>query len=162
MTGLQDFLRWASNLPIFPKVLMTIVIVLVAALMVAILWVKPKPGIVEMNAIPADGKGSVWPADKSVDALKKTLDGISAENAKLVVAVASSGQYGIYVGELAKQLNISRAEAVLRSDQLQTQGLVIVLDLTDRNVRLNPDLQSILGPTFRDFLSAYLHVSPPK
>jgi hypothetical protein len=147
LEAIQKFLPWASQLHTLPKLLLSTAIIAVALLMLAVIW-TPVPS-------PPTNSG-LWPSDKSLEGLKRRLDTMSEKNAILLKFVAQSGQYGIYVDELAKQLSIPRDEAVYRAKELQTQGLVEVLSLTDLNVRLDRDLEKLLGSNAPQFIGAYL------
>jgi hypothetical protein len=146
----QELLRWASSLPPFAKGLATLVVVTVCALIVVVLWTKPT------GSDPAN----LWPTNQSMDGLKARLDVISRENAKFLVEVASADQFGLYMDQIADRLKISRAEADARSKDLQAQGLVECLHLTDVNIRLNKNLEKLLSPNPLNFLEAYLHQTP--
>jgi len=145
--SIQKFFGWANTLPFLPKLLLSIVVVLVALLILAILWASPRP---------ARNVSSMWPEEKSLDGLKRRLDRISEKNAAILKLVAEKDRYGVYVGEIATKLNITRDEAVLRSKELQTNGLVEVLPLTDLNVRLNQEMVNVVGNGAGPFIVAYL------
>jgi hypothetical protein len=176
MEGFRTLLIWASNLPPLPKGLMTFGVVAFSAFTIAVLWMKPTAmvkagnnGVTKPDASVVasgdvkklDGSDNTdakkWPKDKTIDELKRTLDGISRENAKLLIVVASADQFGIYVDDLAHKLGITRAEALLRSQNLQKDGLVEVRELTDFNIELNKDLMNVLAPNPKQFLKSYLH-----
>lgn len=148
LEAIQKFFPWASQLPLLPKLLLSTVVVAVSLLILAVIW-TPRPTAV------AQASTEMWPNDKSMDGLKRRLDGISEKNAALLKLVAQSGQYGIYVGDLAGKLGIPRDEAVYRAKELQTEGLVEVLSLTDLNVRLDPNLTKLLGANASQFIAAY-------
>ena len=152
MQNLQDFLRWAATLPPLAKGLVSLIVVALCAFIIVALWANPTSS----GASPAD----MWPMNKSMDGLRRRLDVISRENAKFLVEIASADQYGLYIGEVAQRLNISRAEADARSKDLQAQGLLDLLALTDVNIRLNKDLRTLLSPDPRVFLSSYLKQKP--
>jgi hypothetical protein len=48
---------------------------------------------------------------------------------------------GLCIAQLTQRLNPSRTEAIARSHQLQSHGLLEVLQLADVNVRLSRNLQ---------------------
>jgi hypothetical protein len=152
METFQHFVEWLGTLPTIAKTLMTAVIVLVAGFVIAVMWLKGSK----------QDESAKWPTKKTIETLKNRLDAISKENARLLVVVASSDQYGIYLDDLSKRLDISRAEAQFRSKELETDGLLEVLSLTDLNIRLTKDVQTALAPNPSQFLSAYLnvHLSP--
>src|ERR1700721_637266 len=95
-----------------------------------------------------------------MDCPRDKLDRLSKENAKFLVEVASADQYGLYLDEIAKRLNISRTEADTRSKQLQAQGLIEIFPLTDVNLRLDKDVKALLSPDPAIFLSSYLKQKP--
>jgi hypothetical protein len=109
---------------------------------------------------PSDPSGSphntLWPQDNSVESLKSTLDRISRMNVRLIRALAPSGQGGIYVNELAAELGISRQDALSRAVNLQTAGLVEILEYTDKCIRLNEKVTKLLGDKTADFITSYL------
>ena len=152
MQTIQEFIKWASALPPIAKGLVSLIVVAVAAFLIVALWSKPA----QSTIIAAD----LWPAAKSMDGLRHTLDRLSRENAKFLVEVASADQYGLYLDEIAKRLNISRTEADTRSKQLQAQGLIEIFPLTDVNLRLDKDVKALLSPDPAIFLSSYLKQKP--
>jgi hypothetical protein len=157
MQTIQDFLRWAAALPPAAKVLVSIALVAVCAVLLVVLWSKPKdPSIVGAVASEA----SLWPANKTMDGLRARLDLLSRENAKLLVEVASADQYGLYINDVAQRLKISRTDADTRSKELQSQGLIDIYPLTDLNFRLNRNLRELLGPDPLIYLTTYLKQQP--
>ncbi len=98
----------------------------------------------------------MWPSEKSLDALKRKLDRISETNANIIKIVGKSGKYGIYVNDLANKTKQTRDEVVYRLKDLEKDGLVEILPLTDMNVRLNEDVLRVLGPNAANFLASYL------
>lgn len=98
----------------------------------------------------------MWPTEKSLDALKRKLDRTSETNANIIKLIGKSGQYGIYVNEIATKTNQTRDEVVYRLKDLEKEGLVEVLSLTDINARLNEDVLKVLGANAGDFLASYL------
>jgi B-block binding subunit of TFIIIC len=132
-----------------PKLLLSAVLVALSALMLAVIWTPQPVDTPRTN-------GALWPENKSLEGLKRRLDRISKDNAALLKLVAQSGQYGIYVNDLAKALVIPRDEVVYRAKDLQTAGLVEVLALTDVNVRLDENVAKLLGAKAPQFIAAYL------
>jgi hypothetical protein len=147
LEAIQKFLPWASQLHTLPKLLLSTAVVAVALLVLAVIWTPVKAPV---------ENGGLWPDDKSLEGLKRRLDTMSEKNATLLKVVAQGGQYGIYADDLAKQLSMPRDEAVYRAKELQTEGLVEVLALTDLNVRLDRDLEKLLGSNATQFIGAYL------
>src|ERR1700687_5214814 len=149
LEAIQKFLPWASQLPLLPQLLLSAVLVALSALMLAVIW-TPQP------ADTTSTSATLWPENRSLEGLKRRLDRISKDNAALLKLVAQSGQYGIYVNDLAKGLGIPRDEVVYRAKDLQTAGLVEVLALTDMNVRLDENVGKLLGGNATQFIAAYL------
>lgn len=149
LEAIQKFLPWASQLPLLPKLLLSAVFVALSALMLAVIWTPQPADTTSTNA-------TLWPENRSLEGLKRRLDRISKDNAALLKLVAQSGQYGIYVNDLAKGLGIPRDEVVYRAKDLQTAGLVEVLALTDMNVRLDENVGKLLGGNAPQFITAYL------
>jgi hypothetical protein len=149
LEAIQRFFPWASQLPLLPKLLLSTAVIAVALLMLAVIW-GPQPN----KAVPPSAE--LWPNNKSLEGFKRRLDVISEKNAALLKLVAQSDRYGIYVGDLATKLGTPRDEAVYRAKELQNEGLVEVLSLTDLNVRLDPDVVKLLGGNATQFIAAYL------
>jgi hypothetical protein len=147
LEAIQKFLPWASQLNTLPKLMLSTAVVAVALLVLAVIWTPVKAPV---------ANGALWPDDQSLEGLKRRLDTMSEKNATLLKVVAQSGQYGIYADDLAKQLSMPRDEAVYRAKELQTEGLVEVLALTDLNVRLDRGLEKLLGSNATQFIGAYL------
>ena len=96
-----------------------------------------------------------WPEEKSLESLKRKLDRISQTNAKILKAVAGADQYGIYVGVLSRSTGIPREELVYRGKELQNDGLIEIIGLTDVNFRLQRDITTVLGANATQFITAY-------
>lgn len=152
MQFIQDFLRWAAALPPLAKVLVSLIVVAFCGVILVVLWSKTN----EANGNDAN----LWPANKSMDGLRRSLDLLSRENAKLLVEVASADQYGLYINEAAERLKMSRTEADTRSKQLESKGLIEIYPLTDLNFRLNKDLRELIGPDPLVYLTTYLKQQP--
>ena len=76
---------------------------------------QPLRGLDALEKEPSTAAvGSVWPAERSLEALKRRLDRMSETNARILKAIAGSEQYGIYAGELSKASGVSRDELVYR------------------------------------------------
>ena len=152
MQFVQDFLRWAAALPPLAKVLVSLTVVAFCGVILVVVWSKPTG---------ANGNdANLWPANKTMDGLRRRLDLLSRENAKLVVEIASADQYGLYINEAAERLKMSRTETDTRSKQLESQGLIEIHSLTDLNFRLNKDLRELIGPDPLVYLTTYLKQQP--
>jgi hypothetical protein len=157
--AIQKLIPFVGHLTTGPKLWLSVAIVCVAGFSLAVIWVPqsaPQGATTPPNPTKPDTGGALWPNEKSIDALKRKLDRISKDNAQIVKTVANSGQYGIYVGDLATQTMKQRDEVVYRLKELQRDGLIEVLDLTDLNARLNEDVLKVLAPNAADFINAYL------
>ena len=151
---LQKLIPWVGTLSTAPKILLSLIVVGMASFLIAVVWV-PQSSPNDPTKKPVAG-GPMWPSEKSLDALKRKLDRMSEANANIVKIVGNSGKYGVYVNDLAAKANQSRDEVVYRLKDLEKEGLVEVLSLTDMNARLNEDVLKVLGANAGDFLSAYL------
>ncbi len=151
---IQKLIPWLGTLSTTPKLLLSLVVVTVAGLMLAVVWI-PQAVVAEPGKKPT-GTGPMWPTEKSLDALKRKLDRTSETNANIIKLIGKSGQYGIYVNEIATKTNQTRDEVVYRLKDLEKEGLVEVLSLTDINARLNEDVLKVLGANAGDFLASYL------
>jgi DNA-binding transcriptional ArsR family regulator len=152
--ALQKLVPWIATLSTAPKVALSLVAVALAAFMLAVIWV-PQSSLAG-GGKPANGGKPMWPADKSLEGLRRKLDRISETNAKIVAVVGNSGRYGVYVDALSSDLGLPRDEVVYRLKELERDGLVEVLALTDLNARLNEEVAQLLGGNAGQFLSAYL------
>lgn len=151
---IQKLIPWLGSLSTTPKVLLSLVVVTLAGLVLAVVWI-PQAVVADPGKKPT-GHGPMWPTEKSLDALKRKLDRISETNAHIIKVVGKSGQYGIYVNEIATKTNQTRDEVVYRLKDLEKEGLLEVLSLTDMNARLNEDVLKVLGANAGDFLASYL------
>ena len=156
LEAIQKFFPWASQLAPLPKVLLSLAVAVLAALILAVIWIQPPSDKLNTGAV------AMWPSNKSLNGLKARLDTISKDNARLLTIVAQSGRYGIYADDLAKKLGVPRDEAVYRAQALQTEGLVEISPLTDINFRLDPRISLLFSETparadaTTQFIVAYL------
>jgi hypothetical protein len=157
--GIKQLIPWLGALPVWPKVAVTLVVLTLAGFTIAAIWSPPKIG---EKPVVVPILGAIWPTERSLEALKRKLDHLSKTNAEILVAVANSGRYGVYVNDLGEKVRLKRDEVVYRSRELEKDALVEVLSLTDLNVRLNEEVEKLLGPNFSQFLTAYLHDAPAK
>jgi hypothetical protein len=156
LDAIQKVLPWLATLATGPKIFLSLAIVCIAGFSLALIWAAPQGATVQPIPTKADTGRPLWPDEKSLDGLKRKLDRISEDNAKIIKLVADSGKYGIYVGDLATQTKKPRDEVVYRLKELQKDGLISILELTDMNVRLNEDIVQLLSPNATQFLDAYL------
>lgn len=156
LESIQKLIPWVGTLSQGPKALLSIVLIALCGFALAVIWV-PQPPSSESTSKPREGAGAIWPAEKSLDALKRKLDRISETNAKILKSVAKAGPYGIYANELSRAVGLPRDEVVLRAKELETDGLIEVLSLTDLNMRLNEDVTKVLPGKADQFISAYLN-----
>jgi len=105
------------------------------------------------------GVGSAWPAETSLEALKWRLDRMSETNARILKAIAGADQYGIYADELSKASGVSRDALVYRGKEMESLGLIEILQLTDLNFRLHEDVRNLLGDKAAQFMTAYIKVA---
>jgi hypothetical protein len=101
---------------------------------------------------------SIWPAERSLEALKRRLDRMSETNARIFKAIAGADQYGIYADELSQASRVPRDELVYRGKEMVSEGLIEMLDLTDLNFRLHEDVINLLGDKAAQFITAYIKV----
>jgi hypothetical protein len=151
---LQKLIPWVGTLSAAPKILLSLLILATAGFVLAVVWV-PQPAPIDAVEKPVAG-GPMWPNEKTLDALKRKLDRISEKNSSLLRIVGTSGKRGIYVNDLASKAQLNRDEVVYRLKELEKEGLVEVLSLTDLNARLNEEVVKVLGPSAGEFLSSYL------
>ena len=152
--ALQKLVPWLGTLTTTPKVLLSLVVLGISGFVLAVVWV-PQPHLVDPQNDQI-AHGPVWPSEKSMDALKRKIDRVSETNAKLLKIIATAGSYGVYVGELASKASISREVTMYRLRELEKDGLVELLPLTDLNARLHEDLTKVLGVDAANFVNAYL------
>ncbi len=147
MDTVKDFFAWASHLSIIAKVLLSVITLALAAFVLVAMWTP--------SSETPNGAKVTWPADKTLPALTKCFDRLSSTDAQILKFIANGDQYGKYVNDIAEHFKISRAEALSRSQDLEKNGLVEILNLTDYNVRLSDDVKTTLGPDPAHFISAY-------
>ncbi len=105
------------------------------------------------------GVASIWPAERTLEALKRRLDRMSETNARILKAIAGAERYGIYADELSKVCGVTREEVVYRAKEMQSEGLVEILSLTDLNFRLHDDVTNLLADKTAQFITAYIKVA---
>lgn len=95
----------------------------------------------------ADSSANIpsWPAEISLEALKRKLVRLSKTNSKILGAVASAERQGIYISELSNETGVDRDDLVYQGKELQTDRLIEILPLTDLNFRLHGDVLKLLG-----------------
>jgi hypothetical protein len=108
---------------------------------------------------PSAGVRAIWPAEKSLEALKRRLDRMSKTNARILKAIAAAGQYGVYTDELSKACGVPRDELVYRGKEMENEGLIEMENLTDLNFRLHEDITNVLGDKAAQFMTAYINVA---
>ena len=123
----------------------------------------PDEGIGGQRAFPAKDPSTavvhpVWPAERSLEALKWKLDRMSEANAKIIKAIAGAGQYGIYAGQLSTASGVPHDELIYRGKEMQSERLIEMLGLTDLNFRLHEDVTKVLGDNAAQFIVAYIKV----
>lgn len=145
---IQKFFPWAATLPFLPKFLLSAVVVLLAALVLAVVW---------MPQAAKDEDAKKWPQDRTIDGLTRRLSELSAINARLLKVVAHGPPTGLYPPQIQEALKIDHDAAVYRAKELEHFGLVTIKALTDLNIRIDPRVSDVLRP--RDpakFLDGYL------
>jgi hypothetical protein len=155
LESIQRLIPWVGTLSQGPKVLLSIVVIALAGFTLAVIWL-PQPSSAERTSKLNEVAGAIWPAEKSLEALKRKLDHVSETNAKILKSVAIAGHYGIYASDLSKAVGLPRDEVVPRAKELETDGLIEILALTDLNMRLHEDVTKLLGSNADQFIAAYL------
>ena len=155
LESIQKLIALMATLGLVPKVALSLIVLSAAAFLLAVMWV-PQASPTAPIPNPVNGGKPMWPIDKSLEGLKRKLDRISETNAKIVAIVGNAGKYGVYVGPLSTELGLPRDQVVYRLKELEREGLVEVLALTDMNARLNEDVAQVLGGNAGEFLAAYL------
>jgi len=170
---LQDLFPWLATLPFTAKLLISVAVVVVAGAVLVMIWTPPQSNtkLVEPQPTPPEliktepspivtaSPGPVetptppkpmWPQDKSFEGLKRRLDRTSKTNRKILLALLDAGRDGLYVSanqdSLAARFNLSRNDVLARGAELQRLQLIEVIELTDRNYRLNEDVLTVVGP----------------
>lgn len=100
------------------------------------------------------GVDSLWPADRSFEGLKRRLDRMSETNARILKMIAEAGEYGIYADDLSTISGVPRDNLMYRGKEMEGQGLIEMLDLTDINFRLHEDVKNLYGAS--QFIAAYI------
>jgi len=148
MDTLQRLFQWAATLPVPAKLLLSGVVVLLSALVLGVIWTPPA-------VVATDG--TMWPQERSIQGLRRRLDGLSAKNARVLKVVAHGGQYGVYPADIEKALKIQRDEAVYRAKELERDGLLTSQSLTDLNFRIDRGVVDVLRPgDAAQFFDGYL------
>jgi hypothetical protein len=146
MDALQKFLQYAATLPLPAKLLLSAAVVFLSALVLVVIWTP--------QAVP---DGGMWPKDRTIQGLRRRLDGLSAMNARVLKVVAHGGQYGVYPADVEKALKIDRDAAVLRAKELESGGLLKIQSLTDLNFRIDSGVVDVLRPgDAAQFFDGYL------
>jgi hypothetical protein len=147
----QKFVTWASTLSLTPKILLSCAVVILAGLTLSVVWTPAK------NA-PGDDPitvNSMWPDTKTVEALRRRLDRLSETNANMLKIIANKQRAGAYVFELVDAMKITRGETVLRTKELEKDGLIELVPLTDVRAQMNEDVVRLLGDGTASFISGY-------
>jgi hypothetical protein len=100
--------------------------------------------------------GSLWPAERSLEGLKRRLDRMSETNARILKAIAGAGEYGLYADRLSTASGVPREKLIFRGKEMESQGLIEMLNLTDINFRLHEDVKNLLGDKASQFIAAYI------
>jgi len=160
----QKLLPWLTNLSFFPKIFVTLLIVASTGFLLSLIWSKPVDST-NSNKVPTEvtseiansqeeqkqNEDSEQSKNEHSDITEK-LNNISKKNADLLLEVAKKGKFGIYADELAGNLGVSRDEAVYRAKDLAKSDLVVVLPLTDLNIRLSEELIRLSGNSPTSYL----------
>jgi hypothetical protein len=148
--ALQKLAPWLAGLSLWPKILVSVVIISMAGFALAVIWSpQGSPRETELGA-------SAWPAHKNLETLKAKLDSLSRTNGKLIRAIARADRHGLYVGDLPLTMRRNRHEMVYRAKELERQELLEVRPLTDLNLRLHQSIMEVAGSDARRFVAAYL------
>jgi|ERR1043166_171494 hypothetical protein len=149
--SLQKLIPWLVGLQTVPKLLFSVIVLLLAAFILAVIWSSPPAS----NQQP--GPANAWPSEKTFSALRRTIERISTTNRRLLAVILEAGKDGIYADELARRTAISRDEVVYRTKELASVDLIEILDLTDKNYRISETVRQLLGGTDTAVLKALLH-----
>jgi hypothetical protein len=150
----QDFFPWVASLPFSAKILISAALIFMTGFVLVLIWTESDPPSVTAKAPSASEP--MWPEEKSLEALKRTLDRVSNINRLLLREVAHSGKHGLYVSDLGAKMNLERDQVVYRGNELKRLQLVEILDLTDKNYRLDESVWRVLGPNEIQLLDAFL------
>lgn len=83
-----------------------------------------------------------WPHTRTYDTLRMALRRLSETNKNIIRVVAG---HQIYAGEVAAAVSLKRDELIYRCEELETQQLLHVDNLTDKRYELHTALPSLLG-----------------
>lgn len=155
--SLQKLAPWLVGLPLIPKLLLSLVLVLFTVFLLTVLWTSsPAPNQGDSN--------DLWPTEKTFDALRRRIERVSSANRRILRIVLTAGRDGIYAGELAKRTALTRDEVVYRTKELASLDLFEIVELTDKNYRISESVKQLLGPSDKAVLKALLEDEnePPK
>lgn len=147
--SLQKFVPWLVGLSVVPKLLFSLALVLLTAFLLAVIWTSPP-------TITTTASNNLWPQEKTFNALRRLIDRTSMTNRRLLALILGAGRDGIYAGDLAKQVAITRDEVVYRTKELASLDLIEIIELTDKNYRIAESVRDLLGPSNRRVLEALL------
>jgi hypothetical protein len=139
------YFEWAANLPVVPKIILSVLLITVAAFAIVVMWKSPSPPPVALPAHTTSAATRGWPENRTLEGLQKTLQDVSQKDAQLLKVVATSNNFGLYQIDISNRLGWSIDEVGLRAKILESQGLLEVRAATTLNIRLNPDLNSLQG-----------------
>jgi len=154
MEFLQKFIPLLVGLSVLPKLLFSLVWVLLSAFLLVVIWTSPV--VTTSPAVTTTALKQLWPQEKTFNALGRLIDRTAVKNRRLLAVILAAGRDGVYAGDLARQAGITRDEAVYRTQELASLDLVEVLELTDKNYRIAESVKVLLGSNDRRVLDAML------
>ncbi|TBW03932.1 hypothetical protein E0E52_13430 [Azotobacter chroococcum] len=146
--SLQKLVPWLIGLSVVPKLLFSLALVLLTGFLLAVIWIS-SPAITTAS-------NNLWPQEKTFSTLGRLIDRTSVTNRRLLALILGAGRDGIYAGDLAEQVAVSRDEVVYRAKELASLDLIEIVELTDKNYRIAESVRELLGSSNRRVLEALL------
>jgi hypothetical protein len=182
---IQKLLPWITTLPFAAKMPLSIALVMITGAILVLIWTPSKPASPSLseelpnNEVARNYKDPtqqqknkpqeetnmrqiqpptiiMWPQEKTLDALKQRIERVSQMNRNILRELAHSGRNGLYAGNIQDKFKLSRHEVISRGKELQDSQLIEILDLTDKNYRINNDVWQVIGPNRTDLLETLL------
>ena len=170
---LQDLVPWLVAASFSIKLTISFVVVSIALALLVIIWTPVKPKLEESKpgtTTPADQSKPIestktgvpvatllWPQEKTLESLKRRLIQTSQNNRKILLAIADSGNNGMYPQDLMNKFRLSREDVISRTRALAEVNLIEIRQFTDVNYRLHDDVWNAVGANGKDLLRALLN-----